>query len=56
MSEELTHPVIASLDHPLFAFGGKRGLNAFILTVFLSNEGSIQQHVYRIIDASLCSA
>ena len=24
MSAGLTHPVIASLDHPLFAFGGKR--------------------------------
>jgi len=22
----ITHPVSASLDHPLFAFGGKRGL------------------------------
>jgi hypothetical protein len=27
MSAGLTHPVIALLDHPLFAFGGKRARN-----------------------------
>jgi hypothetical protein len=25
-----THPVIATLDHPLFAFGGKRAGYVFI--------------------------
>jgi hypothetical protein len=26
----LTHPVYATLDHPLFAFGGKRGIDESI--------------------------
>jgi hypothetical protein len=28
---EFTHPVIASLDIPLFAFGGKRGLLIYFI-------------------------
>jgi len=28
---DFTHPVIAALDHPLFACGGKRGIKLFVL-------------------------
>jgi hypothetical protein len=44
MSYRLTHPVIASLDHPLFACGGKRvkqlNLKAIPLALPLTNEKS----------------
>jgi len=39
---ESTHPVIASLDHPLFAFGGKRGLQnnyTFSIPLFAKQRG-----------------
>jgi hypothetical protein len=50
MSAGLTHPVIALLDHPLFAFGGKRAATSYfklsdaidLNPFFLDNAGNKQ--------------
>jgi hypothetical protein len=41
----ITHPVVASLDHPLFAFGGKRVMNKIKkeITLFPRSEERVDQ-------------
>jgi hypothetical protein len=53
---ELTHPVYASLDHPLFTCGGKRGFSKIVKKVFYPLSGEAEERVVqRSVDrVSIC--
>jgi hypothetical protein len=53
---ESTHPVCAPLDHPLFAFGGKRvAKNEELICHAEQSEASIVHHAFLRLDPSLRS-
>jgi chromate transport protein ChrA len=46
LTGELTHPTIAALGHPLFAFGGKRGFVKWIKDNWIKEQRKISSTLF----------